>query len=155
MKERLKSIMKLLKYSNVKLAKEAGVTEGTIRNILNGSVNTISQPILEHLAKHRVNLNWLLTGEGEMFIASGNGSSGSVNISGGEFGVGVISGNNNNVNITDSKNKQPHLTKTDLTDEELELVKSFRESDTKKILKLLAKLLVVGGVVGLVGYLVV
>jgi|GEM_PF-1719687 transcriptional regulator with XRE-family HTH domain len=72
---RFKTIMSALELKNKELAKELGITPAAVSDITNGRVKKISGSILIILKlKFKVNPDWLLTGEGEMFLTSPPGS---------------------------------------------------------------------------------
>lgn len=55
--------------SNTDLAAELRLTKGSISDILYGRVKQVSGPVVELLKiKFNVNPDWLLTGEGDMFL---------------------------------------------------------------------------------------
>lgn len=66
---RLQQLIKALKMNQSKFAKQLGVTQPNISRMVTGE-SRISTEILNRiiLAYKNVNLHWLLTGEGEMFI---------------------------------------------------------------------------------------
>lgn len=68
MGDRFKQILKRLGFSNNSFAKELKITEGTVRNIINNKGNSISPTVLTYLFNRGYNINWLLTGEGGMFL---------------------------------------------------------------------------------------
>ena len=66
--ERLKKARESLNISQIRLAEQVGVSQGTISKWERGLCE-IPYSVMEYLAKaYNVNLHWLLTGEGEMFI---------------------------------------------------------------------------------------
>ena len=68
--ERMRTLMATQKSVN-SFAKNAGVTEGAIRNYLRGGVKP-SQKVLEAIARTAgVSVRWLATGEGEQAPAAG------------------------------------------------------------------------------------
>lgn len=67
--ERIKIIIKTLGIKNKEFAKELGLTQGGLSDIINGRVKKLSGTFIELLKlKYNVNPTWLLTGEGEMFL---------------------------------------------------------------------------------------
>lgn len=66
---RLQQLIKALNMNQSKFAKHLGVTQPNISRMVTGE-SRISTEILNRiiLAYKNVNLHWLLTGEGEMFI---------------------------------------------------------------------------------------
>ncbi|MGH1336044.1 MAG: helix-turn-helix domain-containing protein [Aureispira sp.] len=65
-KERFRLLIKRTKKSQTKLAKELGINPKTLNNIVLGN-SMPSYIVLEPLARMGTNINWLLTGKGEMF----------------------------------------------------------------------------------------
>ena len=66
--ERLKKTREALNISQIRLAEQLSVSQGTISKWERGLCE-IPYSVMEYLAKtYNINLHWLLTGEGEMFI---------------------------------------------------------------------------------------
>jgi len=66
---RFKQLLDAIGASNNELADELRVTPSAISDILHGRVKKFSGPMIELLRlKHNVNPDWLLTGQGEMFL---------------------------------------------------------------------------------------
>ncbi len=68
MKERLKEVRKYLKLSQKEMAEELGVPVTAISKYEIGRVKPASDMLIKINHKFKINLNWLLTGEGEMII---------------------------------------------------------------------------------------
>jgi transcriptional regulator with XRE-family HTH domain len=68
---RLQQLIKALNMNQSKFAKQLGVTQPNISRMVTGE-SRISTEILNRiiLAHKNVNLHWLLTGDGEMFMES-------------------------------------------------------------------------------------
>ena len=65
---RFKELRNALGKSQTELAEELGVSQGAISKWESG-IRSIPDSVLEYLAKnYRVNLHWLLLGEGSMFL---------------------------------------------------------------------------------------
>lgn len=96
MKERISAFLSHLNIGQVKFAEKIGVSRGYVNNMTNNPTQRIINKMLE--AYPDLNINWLLTGEGQML------NTGNINVSGRDnIGVGnnnsihqSISGNNNN-----------------------------------------------------------
>jgi len=66
--DRLKEVFSVLKINQTNFAKNIGLQVGNISAIMNG-VNKPSADTLKLISEYyKINLNWLLTGEGSMFI---------------------------------------------------------------------------------------
>jgi transcriptional regulator with XRE-family HTH domain len=73
MKERLKDLMDVLGVNKSTLASDMGLTPSAITDFFKGrSLNLSSSSLGKIAEKYHVNLNWLLTGEGEMFLPKNN-----------------------------------------------------------------------------------
>jgi len=70
---RLKKLLKSLKITQNEFAKEVGLTQGTVSDIIRGKTKGLSEPIAK-LCRYLYNVNpkWLLSGEGEMFLSNDN-----------------------------------------------------------------------------------
>jgi len=67
-KDQLQSLITTVSEGNVsKFARRAGIVPNTVHNYLKGRPPN-SDFLVEIQKTYRVNLNWLLTGEGEMFL---------------------------------------------------------------------------------------
>ncbi|MCB1156044.1 MAG: helix-turn-helix transcriptional regulator [Leptospiraceae bacterium] len=129
--KRLDLIRKQTGQRKIQFAESIGLSSGGYNDIISGRNKSISRPVLKALEYgYSVNPDWLLTGEGDMFLEpKGNANTGN---SGGN--IIQTSGSGNTYNIKYSN-------KYYLSDDEAELVESYREGNGKKLLKLLAKLL--------------
>lgn len=68
--QRLKIVRKFLKVTQIDFGASLGLTQAGYSDIERGK-NNISGKIKILLKKeHNINLNWLVTGEGEMFVAT-------------------------------------------------------------------------------------
>lgn len=68
---RLQQILDTLGIKQTGLARELGVSEGTVRGLLSGRVKTISGEILVELQqRYKINPLWLVKGVGEMFLGA-------------------------------------------------------------------------------------
>ena len=69
--ERLKQARKALNLSQEKMAKELGTSAGYISEIESGKKKSPGSEFLASLlGRFNLNINWLLNGEGEMFVLS-------------------------------------------------------------------------------------
>lgn len=69
MRDRLKDLMSELDVTQSSFAKEIGLTPSAITDYLKGRANSLSSTVLAQISeRYKVSLNWLLTGEGEMFL---------------------------------------------------------------------------------------
>ncbi len=76
MNTRFQCIIEILQLKQTVLARELGVSEGTIRGIVSGRIKSISGELLVGLQlKYNINPVWLITGDGEMFLTSQNTAS--------------------------------------------------------------------------------
>jgi transcriptional regulator with XRE-family HTH domain len=69
---RLKAIRKALKMSQISFAKRIGITQGTLSGIEGGRTGVTNKVASELQDEFKVNLAWLYTGQGEMFIGNTN-----------------------------------------------------------------------------------
>ena len=65
--KRLKKIREYLGYSQNEFAKKLGLKQNTISAYENDRLD-VSGKVLSWLAYNKINLSWLFTGEGEMFL---------------------------------------------------------------------------------------
>ena len=72
--ERFKKVREYLGLSQRDLARELGITERTVRNYEVGKIEVPKTIILALQALFNINPNWLLTGQGEMFLKKEEGS---------------------------------------------------------------------------------
>ena len=77
MNNRIKELRKSLSMSQSDFGKKLGVSRDVINNIEQGrNKKEISEIFIAHICNiFNVNPNWLITGEGEMFVDSSNNSS--------------------------------------------------------------------------------
>lgn len=68
MKERLRELIEVLGFNQVEFANSIGLTQATISRYLSGEREINTTTILAIKAVYKVNPNWLLTGEGELFV---------------------------------------------------------------------------------------
>lgn len=67
--DRLSQVIQILELNRSKFAREIGVTSGAISDIFHNRVKNLSDPFLYLIeCQFRVNLEWLETGEGNMFL---------------------------------------------------------------------------------------
>ena len=71
--ERLKTFMEFDCSTPASFAKMAGVDASNFAKMLDGKQNITKQTLKKLADAHSINMSWLLTGKGDMFIAS-NGS---------------------------------------------------------------------------------
>lgn len=75
MKDRIKSLMKHLEMSQKEFANEICISEGTLSSIFNGrnrpTLNTLNNI---HERFPEVNMDWLMNGNGEMFVSPASAS---------------------------------------------------------------------------------
>lgn len=80
MNYRFKEIIAAIGLKNKELARELGITPAAVSDIVNGRVKNISGSLLILLQlKFNINPDWLLTGEGEMFLSPSDVKDGKVN----------------------------------------------------------------------------
>lgn len=67
--QRLKAVMKHFRHTQESIGQSLGVSKGFVSRMINNKA-PLSIKIIDGLAKsfQTVNINWLLTGEGEMFL---------------------------------------------------------------------------------------
>lgn len=67
--QRIKNLLKIKNRTTIYIAEKVKVSDGTIRNFKSGKTDP-SIKFLEYLIEEHpsLNLNWLILGEGEMFI---------------------------------------------------------------------------------------
>lgn len=77
---RLRELIKELKINQLSLAKRLQVSQPNISKVINGE-NKISAELLNRITEQykQVNLHWLLTGQGDMFIEEKPGKTYQVN----------------------------------------------------------------------------
>ena len=66
---RIKQLRKALNLTQVEFAKKIGQTCGSISNYENGKYNPSASVLRLIASEYKVNLEWLKTGDGEMFKA--------------------------------------------------------------------------------------
>ncbi len=67
---RVKQLLEALKLSQTDFSKEFGIGISTLNEVIRGKTKSLSPEILEALhVKKNVNLNWILSGQGEMFTS--------------------------------------------------------------------------------------
>lgn len=72
---RLKELIQALGMSQVEFAKNLGIAKSTVSDVINGRLKDLPNPVqLKLYREYNVNLNWLLTGEGGMFLGDAGGS---------------------------------------------------------------------------------
>ena len=76
---RLRKLLKVLKINQSDFAQSLGMTQSNISRMTSGS-NKVSVEVLNRMAGRypEVNLHWLLTGVGEMFLGEGLNTSAEV-----------------------------------------------------------------------------
>lgn len=68
--ERIKSVMKELKLTQVKLAKDIGVQQSHVSRYLTGGVDVSDGFCYNLILQYGINPQWLENGEGEMFASA-------------------------------------------------------------------------------------
>lgn len=66
--EKLRLVFTELKVNQTLFARNVGISVGNFSDIMNGKINPSSMALQKMAEVYNVNLNWLLTGEGSMFI---------------------------------------------------------------------------------------
>lgn len=66
--ERIKKVRKFLGINQANLAKELGLTQSAYSRIEIGDNNLSTEHLLKMLKNHKINPNWVLTGEGSMLL---------------------------------------------------------------------------------------
>ncbi len=70
MRERLQLLLSTLKVKPAEFCLKTGIPKSRFSDVISGKTNNLSvEAITKVLQIYNVNLNWLLTGEGEMFLA--------------------------------------------------------------------------------------
>jgi len=68
--DRVRFAITELNYKNPPdFAKKNSISRSTLYALIDGKIKRPSPEILDIMKNHLINLNWLLTGEGEMFVA--------------------------------------------------------------------------------------
>lgn len=69
--ERFSYLIETLGYTQVSLAQLIGISQGYVSQLMTGQ-RSITTKILRNITKLRpeVNINWVLTGDGEMFLSN-------------------------------------------------------------------------------------
>lgn len=71
MGKRLKQLLEALRIKQNQFAQSVGVSPSHVSDVLTGRRNGFSTEVVVKIAElYKVNLHWLLTGEGDMFISS-------------------------------------------------------------------------------------
>ena len=70
--KRLKSIREKLEFSQEKFGNKIGLSNSGVSKIESGSTNLSKQVTVALVREFNVNENWLLTGDGEMFVENDN-----------------------------------------------------------------------------------
>ena len=66
---RLKQARKVLGLTQAKFAEPIGITNGYVSDLEKGKVQKPSDPVIQTIMNcYRLNRNWLLSGEGDMFV---------------------------------------------------------------------------------------
>lgn len=128
MNNRLKKLITVLGITQSEFANSIGVKSAYISDIISGRTKGFSVEMLNNIySEYSVNINWLLTGEGEMFLSKKSTNS-----------INVV-GDNNNIsgNILS------------VSSEERELLEQLRKKKNKKILDAIKVLLGAGILFGL------
>jgi len=152
--------LKVIKSSGLKqydFAETIGTTQATISRYLSGKRKIDLQIALLLKYVHGINPNWLLTGEGDMFVQPEQ--KGNVGVSGGnvKFGDGKIINFGGNVTYH-SSNKMKSLTEEQkkvlesITEDDIELLKLFKD-DKNEMVKALKRILK-NGIILLVSVLI-
>jgi transcriptional regulator with XRE-family HTH domain len=74
--QRLKDVIDALGLNATELARDLNVTKSTISNVINGNSLPSSKVLMPLGEVFNVNINWLLLGQGEMFL---NGEQSKIN----------------------------------------------------------------------------
>ena len=80
MQDRIKNIRELLGLKQTEFAKKLDVPNSTIHKYENGVVEPSSKFLSKIAKKFNINMNWLLTGEGQMFLNDSSSDDNIVNI---------------------------------------------------------------------------
>ena len=68
MKERLSESIRLLSLNKTKFAKEIGVSSGNLTDWIKGRTKPTAEVLVRIHEKFNININWLLTGKGDIFV---------------------------------------------------------------------------------------
>jgi transcriptional regulator with XRE-family HTH domain len=66
--DRFKELIKTLSFTPNSLSKELNVTQPTIKKLEKGETLPNAKVLIPLLERYNVNINWLLGGQGEMFL---------------------------------------------------------------------------------------
>lgn len=69
--ERLRVLISKLHVTDSEFAKAGGVSKSTFSNYINGNSQPKQEALTLWVQKYGLNANWILTGEGEMFLEEG------------------------------------------------------------------------------------
>ncbi|ULG93603.1 helix-turn-helix transcriptional regulator [Leptospira interrogans] len=70
MKDRIRALLKELGITQKEFAETVGISQGFVSEIINGKNVPSHETLTKMVLKYRVNMNWLLSGEGSMFLPS-------------------------------------------------------------------------------------
>lgn len=136
--DRLRAILNNSGLSQSEFADKIGTTQATLSRQLNNKHKIDKQVALAIKAEFGVNPNWLLTGEGDMFLSKGNMSvqgNNSGNVGGNYGNIGNISGNTNfgvNQNIKNIGHVTNNLYETYESDSDSSLIIFIRNGKKNK-----------------------
>ncbi|BDS10887.1 helix-turn-helix domain-containing protein [Aureispira anguillae] len=105
--ERFTQLIKTLSFTPNSLSKELNVTQPTIKKLEKGETLPNAKVLIPLLERFNVNINWLLGGEGEMFLNSS--SSRAQEMIGGTGPDSNLSSNSRNSTCTNVKFLQKEI----------------------------------------------
>jgi transcriptional regulator with XRE-family HTH domain len=139
MGERILILIKAIGVTQKRFAETAGISQSGLTELIKGRTSSLSSESIASIYRSfNVNPQWLLTGDGEMFLSQPKNQSG-ITIHGRVDGKNVTIGNNNTVH------NYP------VTDDEQEIIDSLRQKKNRDKLKIIKDILKLGVFVCAIG----